>query len=65
MNTLLPLVGLSKCRDCVLHEDARHVVMGEGPMPADIMVIGEAPGAMEDEIGVPFVGASGAKLDIL
>jgi len=34
-------------------------------MPADMMLVGEAPGALEDEVGEPFVGPSGAKLNIL
>ena len=38
---------------------------GRGPAPADMMLVGEAPGALEDEVGEPFVGASGTKLDIL
>lgn len=36
-----------------------------GPVPAEIMIIGEAPGANEEEQGVPFVGASGSLLDKL
>ena len=64
MNTLIPLVGLSKCEECPLYEGA-NVVEGVGPKPANIMLIGEAPGALEDELGEPFVGASGAKLEIL
>ena len=65
MSTLLHRVGLNKCRECPLYEGNYQVVPGEGPVPADMMLVGEAPGALEDEIGRPFVGASGAKLDIL
>ena len=64
MSTLIPLVGLSNCKECPLYESA-NLVEGVGPKPAHIMLIGEAPGALEDELGEPFVGASGAKLEIL
>src|SRR3990167_8207216 len=38
-------------------------VPGEGPVPARIMIVGEAPGAEEERSGHPFVGASGRELD--
>jgi uracil-DNA glycosylase len=41
------------------------VVFGGGDADAELMLIGEAPGAREDEEGVPFVGASGKLLDEL
>jgi uracil-DNA glycosylase family 4 len=41
------------------------VVFGSGPPDADLMFVGEAPGATEDREGVPFVGASGRLLDKL
>ena len=50
---------LESCRDCVLCETRKNVVFGEGPQDASILVIGEGPGAMEDESGRPFVGRSG------
>ena len=37
--------------------------MGSGPKPADGMLIGEAPGAMEDKLGEPFVGRAGQRLN--
>ncbi len=40
-------------------------VLGEGNFEADVMFIGEAPGAKEDELGRPFVGAAGKFLDEL
>ena len=40
-------------------------VLGEGNPKADVMFIGEAPGAKEDELGRPFVGAAGKFLDEL
>ena len=38
------------------------LVYGHGPVPADIMIVGEAPGAEEEAQGVPFVGKSGQLL---
>jgi uracil-DNA glycosylase family 4 len=41
------------------------VVFGDGAADADVVVIGEAPGAEEDRTGRPFVGPAGKKLDLL
>lgn len=46
-----------------LAEQATQLVMGSGNENADIVLIGEAPGKKEDEMGVPFVGAAGKFLD--
>lgn len=46
-----------------LAKTATQLVMGEGSLDAKIMFIGEAPGKREDELGRPFVGASGKFLD--
>lgn len=54
---------LAKCGDCALHSGCRNVVPGEGSAEAEIMFIGEGPGAKEDELGRPFVGAAGKFLD--
>jgi uracil-DNA glycosylase family 4 len=43
----------------------RHVVPGAFPVGARLLVLGEAPGAQEDESGLPFVGRSGQLLDAL
>ncbi len=56
---------VTSCRACVLCEERAHPVVGEGPTPADILFIGEGPGAREDELGRPFVGRSGQLLDRL
>jgi DNA polymerase len=53
------------CTKCELHRSRKHAVPGEGPTQAEIMFIGEGPGAREDEQGRPFVGASGKFLDQL
>ena len=46
-------------------EEATHIVPGEGSHTADVMLVGEAPGASEDKQGRPFVGRSGKFLDEL
>jgi uracil-DNA glycosylase family 4 len=53
----------AQCTLCSLRQQATQVVVGNGPTDAQIMVIGEAPGAEEDDQGKPFVGASGEFLD--
>ncbi len=52
-----------QCTDCGLREGATQVVPGDGDPSAKIMFIGEGPGAREDKLGKPFVGASGKFLD--
>ncbi len=44
-------------------ETAANLVPGEGDPDADVVVVGEAPGAAEDAAGRPFVGAAGRRLD--
>lgn len=53
------------CTQCPLHQGRINAVFGEGPYEARIFVIGEAPGAKEDEAGKPFVGRAGKLLDEL
>ena len=50
---------------CPLKDAAKNLVFGKGNPDASIMFIGEAPGAQEDELGVPFVGSAGKELDKL
>lgn len=47
------------CRACALGHTRKNVVFGTGNPNADLVFIGEAPGAKEDELGLPFVGRSG------
>lgn len=54
-----------KCEKCPLHKSRRKAVPGEGNEGARVMLIGEAPGMNEDEMGRPFVGAAGRLLDEL
>lgn len=52
------------CTACPLHRSAKTVcLLGDGPVPANITIIGEAPGAREDDIERPFSGAAGQYLD--
>jgi uracil-DNA glycosylase len=54
---------LSRYEGCGLKATATRLVFGDGDPSADIMFIGEAPGADEDREGVPFVGRAGQLLD--
>lgn len=54
---------IAACRRCGLCRQRRHIVLGEGNQSADIMLVGEGPGADEDAIGRPFVGKAGQLLD--
>ena len=51
------------CRACELWERAGRTVFGEGPTPAELMLVGEQPGHEEDLAGQPFVGPAGRLLD--
>ena len=51
------------CRRCPLCETRTHVVFGQGVPNAEVLFVGEGPGASEDEQGLPFVGRSGQLLD--
>jgi len=57
------------CRDCTrcpqLAQTRQSVVFGAGNADADLMFVGEAPGANEDRMGLPFVGQAGKLLDQL
>ena len=53
---------VQNCHLCELSKSRRKVVCGEGDPHADLLFIGEAPGATEDSSGKPFVGRSGELL---
>jgi uracil-DNA glycosylase len=55
----------STCTLCPLSEGRTNVVFGNGNADADLMFVGEAPGAEEDRQGLPFVGRAGGLLDEL
>lgn len=50
------------CTACELCEQRTNVVFGHGPIPCDLMIIGEGPGEQEDQQGKPFVGRAGQLL---
>ncbi len=54
---------VTTCTLCDLHKTRTHAVFGVGNDQADLLVIGEAPGATEDAKGEPFVGRAGKLLD--
>jgi len=56
---------IRSCKNCGLHATRTQAVPGAGPCPADVMIVGEAPGFNEDRQGEPFVGAAGKLLDTL
>jgi uracil-DNA glycosylase family 4 len=53
------------CVRCQLHQTRTQVVFGSGNADAELMFVGEAPGANEDRMGLPFVGQAGKLLDKL
>jgi len=56
---------ISGCTVCPLAQSRTTVVVGSGPVPAPLLLLGEAPGAQEDATGRPFVGRAGQLLDRL
>lgn len=64
MNSLEEIASaVHRCTQCPLHQGRTNAVPGEGPANAEIMFIGEGPGAQEDRQGRPFVGPAGQFLD--
>ena len=55
--------SIAEIRNCTLKKNAKNIVFSDGNPKSKIMLIGEAPGANEDEEGLPFVGRAGALLD--
>ena len=51
------------CTRCRLSDSRTHIVFGDGDPDAELMFIGEGPGADEDRQGIPFVGRAGQKLN--
>src|SRR5438045_1078112 len=54
---------IGECTRCRLSKGRKNIVFGVGNMNADIMFVGEGPGADEDEQGEPFVGRAGQLLN--
>jgi len=55
--------SIKNIKNCNLKNNATNMVFSDGNPKSKIMLIGEAPGANEDEEGLPFVGRAGALLD--
>lgn len=53
----------ASCTACILHEGRTKSVFSRGNAQADLLFVGEGPGANEDQQGVPFVGRAGELLD--
>ncbi|MES9855274.1 MAG: uracil-DNA glycosylase family protein [Sedimenticola sp.] len=58
-------VKVTECQGCTLHSTRSNTVFGVGNREADLMIIGEAPGAEEDRQGEPFVGRAGQLLNTM
>lgn len=54
---------IGECTRCKLHQHRTQIVFGEGNPKAEIVFVGEAPGADEDALGRPFVGRAGQLLN--
>ena len=55
--------AVQQCRGCPLYANATQAVFGEGPLKAEVVLVGETPGDQEDLAGAPFVGPAGKLLD--
>ncbi|HEY3451962.1 MAG TPA: uracil-DNA glycosylase [Myxococcales bacterium] len=53
---------LGDCKRCKLHQKRKNIVFGVGSSAAQLVFVGEGPGADEDTQGIPFVGAAGQLL---
>ena len=56
--------SIENCNKCKLYRTRQNIVFGVGNKNADIMFIGEGPGADEDRLGEPFVGKAGKLMDM-
>lgn len=63
--TTLPALkaAVEAFQGCTLRPAARNTAVYDGAIDADVMIVGEAPGAEEDAAGLPFVGRAGKLLD--
>ncbi len=57
--------SVKSCRGCELHTTRKQAVFGVGDPQANLLIIGEAPGADEDRQGEPFVGRAGQLLNAM
>ena len=56
--------SIENCEKCKLCKMRQHIVFGVGNKNAEVMFIGEGPGADEDRLGEPFVGKAGKLMDM-
>ena len=56
---------INSCKKCPLHKGTICAVPGEGPTNAKLFIIGQAPGAQEDQTGKPFIGRAGKYLTMM
>ena len=62
-DTLLKIrEDIGDCTRCKLHKKRTHIVFADGNPKADLIFVGEGPGADEDATGIPFVGRAGKLL---
>ena len=54
---------INSIENCNLKKDSKNLVIGEGNLDSQLMIIGEAPGENEEKIGLPFQGEIGTLLD--
>jgi uracil-DNA glycosylase family 4 len=55
--------GISLIKNCELKKSSTNLVFSDGNINAKVMIIGEGPGAQEDQAGIPFIGRAGKLLD--
>lgn len=65
MNSGFPFDQIRDCSACSMRTGCSGPVPGVGPVPAKVMLLGEAPGVQEDQFGEPFVGKAGRFLQSL
>lgn len=56
--------SIKSCNKCKLYSTRQNIVFGTGNKNADLMLIGEGPGADEDRLGEPFVGRAGKLMNL-
>ncbi len=56
--------AIAGCKKCKLCNNRNNIVFGVGKSNADVMFIGEGPGADEDMQGIPFVGKAGKLMNM-
>ena len=56
--------SIINCNKCKLYKGRHNIVFGAGDKNADLMFIGEGPGADEDRLGEPFVGRAGQLMNL-